>query len=296
VGIEPVMACGDGYVDTEAGEECDPKDPDREYESACASIGFPLGKAGCDPDDCTIIKNDEQCAACGDGKIDRPGEDCDGSVPLDVLCVNGADEVTCTDDCQLDFGACPSCGNGKVDPPLEECDPYEAAGDVTQPIYCSEIPSKLTKPFSYGVVLACLGDCTYDRSACSFCGDGEVDGPTTPRSTPHDDGAPLMLAEKCDGNAADPGELTAYCRKRCTGHDVGGIVLDCNYDCAENCLSFEDVPDEELYCCVPPGESCPGQGGQFRCCWELDPANEGSDLDPCTLQSTGGDVWAWVCR
>jgi len=295
VGIDPAMACGDGYVDREAGEECDPKDPES-FESACASIGFPEGKAACDPENCTIIRNEEQCAICGDGKVD-PGEACDGSVPLDALCVNKADEVTCTDDCQLDYGACPSCGNGKVDPPLEECDPYEAAGDVTQPIYCKDIPSGFPKPFTYGVVQACLEDCKYDRSGCSFCGDGEVDGPTTPRSTPSQQIDPLMLAEKCDGDAADPGALTAYCRKRCTGADVEiSIVLDCNYECAENCLSFEDVPDEELDCCVPPGETCPAEGIDFKCCWELDPANQDSGLNPCTVQSTGGDALDFVCR
>jgi hypothetical protein len=296
VGIEPTMACGDGYVDRNAGEECDPKDPAREFESACEGTNRPDGIAACDPDDCTIINTPDQCASCGDLEIDPgAGEVCDGTVPTGVLCVNGADKVTCTDDCQLDYDSCPTCGNGKVDPPLEECDPFEAAGDITQTIYCSEVPSPYPKPFSYGVIVSCLGECRYDRTNCSFCGDGEIDGPTTPRSAPRKEGDPRMLAEKCDGDAAEAGALTAYCRKRCTGTEVGSLVLDCNFECAENCLAFEDVPDEELDCCVPPAETCPPDGSDYKCCWELVPENADSGDLPCIPHWVGNEMFS-VCR
>lgn len=292
VSVDPTMACGDGYVDREAGEECDPQDPAREFESACENTIRPLGTAACDPDTCQIDHTPEQCAICGDGQIDRGhGEECDEIVPQGELCGDGSDRVTCTHDCRLDYDACPTCGNGKVDPPLEECDPYDPAGDITQTLYCSEIPSGYPKPFSYGVILSCLADCEYDRSPCSFCGDGQLDGPTTPRSG----AGPRMLGEKCDGDRADPGALLSYCRERCAHSELSPVVLDCNFDCAENCLGFEDVPDEELDCCVPSGGQCPSQEGDFKCCSELEPGNDDPDHMPCVPQWDGSEE-TWVCR
>jgi hypothetical protein len=279
------MACGDGYVDRAAGEECDPHDPSREFESACASIGRPDGKAACDPDDCTIIKTEAQCAVCGDGELDE-GEACEPSLGTDESCVDGSDKVTCTPDCKLDYGRCPPCGNGTVDPPLEECDPYAAAGDLTEPVYCSDLDSGYQKPFTYGVTLHCLADCTYDRANCSFCGDGEVDEALTPR----DEDSPVILAEKCDGDEADPLELEPYCRERCTGTVLGSLVFDCNFECAENCLSFVDVPEDQLDCCIPPAETCPPAGSDYKCCWELVPENAESGDDPCVDHVVGAQV------
>lgn len=294
MGIDPTMACGDGYVDRDAGEECDPQDPDPngELEQACESAGYhPAGTAACDPRKCKIIANDVECAVCGDGRINEDaGEQCEAGLEVDALCVDGTNAVECTH-CRFDYGKCPSCGNGEIDPPFEECDPYEAAGDLTEPIYCSDLDSKFPKPFTYGTTLHCLADCTYDRSSCSFCGDGEIDGAYTPR----EEDEPVMLAEKCDGEAADPLALEPYCRQRCTGSILGSLVFDCNFDCAENCLSFVDVPDEELDCCIPPAETCPAQGSGYKCCWELVPENADSGEDPCVDHVVGAQVLR-LCR
>jgi hypothetical protein len=284
------MACGDGYVDRDAGEECDPHDPARDFESACETTDRPNGKAACDPKDCTIINTHDQCAVCGDGHVDSgAGEACDGSVPPSALCVDGTPAVECSA-CRLDYDKCPTCGNGKVDL-LEECDPYEALGDITEPIYCSDLDSGFPKPFTYGVTLHCLEDCTYDRATCSFCGDGEVD----PQYTPRDEDGPVILAEKCDGDEADPAALELYCRERCTGTVLGSLVFDCNFECAENCLTFVDVPDEELDCCIPPAEACPPEGSDFKCCWELVPENVESGDDPC-VDPGGGNQAEQLCR
>jgi len=283
------MACGDGYVDREAGEECDPEDPES-FASACEEIGKPGGTAGCDSDECTIIATDVQCAVCGDGIPDE-GEDCDGegSVPSSITCADGTHAVECTD-CRFDYGRCPPCGNGEVDL-LEECDPYAAAGDLTEPVYCSDLDSGFVKPFTYGVTLHCLEDCKYDRATCSFCGDGEIDEALTPR----DEDGPVILAEKCDGDAADPMALEPYCRERCTGSVLGSLVFDCNFECAENCLSFVDVPEEELDCCIPPAETCPPAGSDYKCCWELVPENAESGEEPCVDHVVGTQVLR-LCR
>lgn len=278
------MACGDGYVDRDAGEECDPLAP-ASYEDECEGTERPLGTASCDPDTCEIRNTVEDCRICGDDEVD-PGEQCDGSVPAGETCVDGTAALECGQDCVLDYGKCPQCGNGKRDPPQEECDPFEGGG-LAISVECSELPSNRPKPFTYGTASHCLRDCTYDRSGCSFCGDDEIDGP-------YNLGDVITLPEKCDGEEADPDALTTYCRKRCTGTVVGSLVFDCNYLCANNCLSFIDVPDDELECCVPPGETCPPPGSEFSCCWLLN--NPGAPPEDACVDMLVGQEWRSVCK
>src|SRR5690606_7905103 len=95
--LERRIACGDGYVDVEAGEACDPADPAKAYLNACAANGYSLGEAACDPQSCQIITNLAQCAVCGDGKAEQ-GEDCDRGVDPVQYCPDGSTKADCNDD------------------------------------------------------------------------------------------------------------------------------------------------------------------------------------------------------
>ena len=55
------IACGDGFVDEDAGEECDPVVRES-YIDACALTSRPDGEARCDEELCIIIDDNEQCA------------------------------------------------------------------------------------------------------------------------------------------------------------------------------------------------------------------------------------------
>src|SRR5262249_43548010 len=69
----------------------------------------------------------------------------------------------------------PICGDGSIHP-REACDlvgPCSAAElDATD---CTDLPSPAGPSFDGGA-LACNADCTFDTSACTYCGDGIVGG------------------------------------------------------------------------------------------------------------------------
>src|SRR5262249_39842009 len=49
IDVEHRIACGDGYVDPLAGEECDPQVPES-FINACEHTNHPHGTAACDPE------------------------------------------------------------------------------------------------------------------------------------------------------------------------------------------------------------------------------------------------------
>ena len=98
--------CGDGQVDIEGGEECDP-----------AAASEPL----CDPESCTKIILEK----CGNATID-PGEQCDLTAFGNKDCPSGKGFLSCTPDCKLDESTCDQCGNGRIDPEAGEVQ-YKAA-------------------------------------------------------------------------------------------------------------------------------------------------------------------------
>ncbi len=132
--LDDAIACGDGFVDRDAGEQCDPGVPG-DFPSLCGGNG-----GSCHPETCQ-----QQC--CGDREVNG-NEPCDGSLfaPIEPSLVPvGADveeigvdscrwytplntnvhftsgQVSCRSDCTLDRDNCGFCGNGKVD--LDEiCD------------------------------------------------------------------------------------------------------------------------------------------------------------------------------
>jgi hypothetical protein len=316
------ISCGDGYVDREAGEECDPADPDRAFENACAEIDRPMGKAACDEVACEIDRSFATCAVCGDGNIDEvAGEECEGSDFNGNLCPGNAGSLQCKS-CKLDYSECRNCGNGIVEPELgEECDPRDAltlstprpcAGDETFPGIVSPY---LGKPFASGTYRQCKDSCTWVRSECSYCGDDVLDD-TPLRLDPFGDTI-LSQPEECDGNAfsearlqasgvwtecatwenpLQPGEALEGLRP-----NVACVSPDATSTSSPPCY-VPGLADSANHCCVRAGESCPAPGTAYaeaglKCCYEYLHADEvAAGDDPCETVFTEGMIGLRVCR
>ncbi len=262
--LDGSIACGDGYVDKQAGEQCDPLVPES-YQQACRDTPWPQGTASCDPQTCTIRNGPEDCAACGDGKVD-PGEACDDAAPVLVTCPDGSPKVVCQN-CELRYDLCPTCGNGERDDG-EECE-WNVSGDFVFPVACAELESPFAKTYTSGTATRCGRDCRYDQSGCGFCGDGELDEMwVLPNGV-------VLLPEVCDGEAVDPATVEVFCRNVCTGTVVGSARFECNWSCSEDCRTLVEPPPGDLGCCLARDEPCPvGQNDPFPCCIELEKPGE----------------------
>lgn len=253
--LDHEVACGDGHIDELAGEECEPSDPDS-YVNACVGTNRPDGTGACDPLDCTLINTVEQCAYCGDGTIDAvAGEECEGD-SIGTACPTSG-EVLCVE-CKFDFSHCDKCGNGVVDDG-EECDP-EAGGGIAIPTFCKTLKSPYTdQPYSSGSTISCLEDCTFDRTECGYCNNGELEKEGLLVSLPTQ---PMTMSrpEKCDGPNFDLDELASE-------YPSCGPDAIANVDCANNCLGF--VMREGPPCCLPKGADCPADDDTRRCCHEF---------------------------
>lgn len=267
--LDGSIACGDGFVDEAAGEECDPGDPDS-YTNACVGTNRPNGVGACDPIDCSIINDIPQCAVCGDGIVDEAlGEQCDGDELNGRTCPGGVGTLQCNTACQFDTTECKNCGNGVLDEG-EECDPN--LGDLidVKPS-CADLDSPVpSQPYTSGEPGNCRDDCRWERTGCGYCGNGQVD-----RDPPQDiDSTPIP--EWCDGNAFDVEALnTELSGTACTqaNSNLRPIV-----ECADNCRGFIPV-DRAQPCCVKTGAVCPEEGSLVRCCFEVD--NPDSPLPAC---------------
>lgn len=129
--------CGDGYLDTSAGEVCDygsnngPVTPTYgaitlECDS-CTSVtmvpGAYCGDGHCDSGNEDSTSCPDDCKACGNGIVDQASEDCDaGSQNTDTVCTppttwsfSGLNCTTCTTSCKVDIELGPHCGDGTCD-------------------------------------------------------------------------------------------------------------------------------------------------------------------------------------
>jgi hypothetical protein len=238
--LQPLASCGDGIVDEDAREECDPGD---------AQSG------PCDPATCLRL-----IPTCGNGKLDT-GEACDLSDFGNKDCPSGKGYLSCTADCQLDQSTCDTCGDGKVDP-NEECDPkfVQPGGDFNKPITCAGLTTYPLKPYTTGVVSACTDKCMWYRGPCGYCGDNEADPPTrVDLNYPED----RTEDEYCDGEDAPHDRLRAYCDDNCP---ISG--LECKPTCLNDCSNFDlsPVTAEKLECCLATNEDCPAAGDPAPCC------------------------------
>lgn len=108
-----VSTCGDGALDSAAGEDCD--DGNTIAFDGCTSCRFDcLDNARCDDgDSCTGVERcDLSTHACTAGAPLPPGTDCTSSRVLAGVCRDVAGMATCVS---------PGCGNGVVDG-AEDCD------------------------------------------------------------------------------------------------------------------------------------------------------------------------------
>ncbi len=301
--LDQRFSCGDGYV--AESEECDPADPDARHIDACRALGFPAD-ATCDPITCTIRDDEAQCNVCGDG-VAAGNEQCDGNDLQDATCPQndgpGQNKVECRANCTLDFDGCPEkCGDGIVTG-NEECDPVgncesdfdcprghvcyiaqsfnecvPSSGAFAPLIACGYFPLTAVDiekdGYSSGTISGCSQQCLYGRNECGFCGDGVLDGPYSDFVAPT--GSANFAAEICDGQAADPDKLAAYCRPLCleAPFDPNASVR-CDFECQDGCKGFE-LPDDispgevdpaSLACCLGPGSRCEGEGvPDLPCC------------------------------
>lgn len=281
------IACGDGFVDEIAGEQCDPGVPSS-YINACVGTSRPDGRGDCDPVTCEIINDLEQCAICGDDRVDEIiGEQCDGQNLNGRTCLGAVGILQCTTDCQYDESECEDCGNGSIEPG-EECDPNMDPDGLTMgKPQCHELTSPFSaKPYTAGTPGNCRSDCTWERAGCNYCGNGQVED-ATPLDT---EGSIVTLPEWCDGFDFDRGILDReLAGSACTQNnpDTRPIV-----QCADDCLDFIEV-DAEPSCCLRSGAACPALG-QLRCCYELEQL-ESAD-GPCAVVVQPDGNFTEVCR
>ncbi|HET6584589.1 MAG TPA: hypothetical protein VFG69_14120 [Nannocystaceae bacterium] len=292
--LEHRLACGDGYVDLRAGEECDPADRDS-FAGACAEAGFPRGIADCHPTECRIIADVEQCERCGDGILQRGnaveveldtesdsgGDDTDG--PLREQCdrddfAEGAEcpeggVLKCDASCQLDLGDCnPFCGDGELlgDEECGEAGPDSFAAEKTcAPDDHGGTGVSSPSGFVYGSGMAQCVDCKWTREHCSYCGNGR-----------RDDALIIDLAtglesqdEWCDGDDLDLGRLVAKYGDSCARENENWQP---NARCS-GCFDFA-MENDAVPCCVRNGAFCPLPSDPVQCCYA---AEHPEDPEPC---------------
>lgn len=135
VNCEPTAVCGDGNVETDKGEECEPPDG-VVCSSTCQDIEVECGNGvvqpgeECDPADGVTCNASCQEIECGDGVLEGQ-EECEAPF-------GGPGDGNCNSDCTaID----PVCGNS-IQEPGEECD----AGAAGSP-ECSTTCESLTPDF-----------------------------------------------------------------------------------------------------------------------------------------------------
>lgn len=270
VELEHRIACGDGYIDRAAGEECEPDDL-ASVAGACALIGLPTGIAKCG-DSCEIIADVETCTQgvpprCGDGSIDVSlGETCDGH--SDVLCPGDTLQLVPCLACRLRVDACPPyCGDGTVGPG-EECDD----GDAVLRHDCRTEVHSPHQGLQFGSGNASCRNCLWDTSECSFCGNGTREGDEKLVET---DPEIYAMHEACDGEQFELNGLS-------TGQCAEGMRL--NLVCTASC---EAEPRQgEPPCCLISGAVCDPDDSDRPCCTRDDPGGAGPacEVDPSGVQ------------
>ena len=254
---------------------------------------------------CTTETTKVECPPiCGDGIVNQPHEECDGTDGV------GPNQV-CEDDCTLTD--LPFCGDGIVNQPHEECDGTDGVGPneiceddctITELPYCGngilDPGEQCDGTAGVGPNQVCEDDCTL--TDLPFCGDGIVNQPheecdgddgVGPNQVCTDD-CTLEDLPFCGNNILDPGE-------ECDGDKGVGPNQVCEDDCTLTDLPF--CGDGKL----DPGEECDdgnnvdGDGCSATCETEtpepfcgdgkLDPGEECDDGN-----NVSGDGCSSVCK
>ncbi|HSA58115.1 MAG TPA: DUF4215 domain-containing protein [bacterium] len=230
--------CGDGVVQVQAGEECDPEEEGAEplpdgcfcsehCEVECADIPDPYCGDGvtnaseeCDDgnnnngDACT---NNCTNAVCGDGIV-GPGEECDdGDSDMDDGCLNDCTAATCGDG--IVFAGVEQCDDGNLtDGDGCDADCFDEPVEIPGPV-CGNGAVESGEECDDGNTAngdGCDSNCNDETEPSgAICGNGQVEG-----------------SEECDAGEigefvnSDAPNAVSGCRKDCTRVRCGDRIVD----------------------------------------------------------------------
>jgi cysteine-rich repeat protein len=321
--------CGDGFVNENAGEECDDKGTSMTCDIDCTQAvcgdGMVNALAGeeCDTEGSSAVC-DEDCtiARCGDGTVnDSAGESCDdgnavsgdgcnadcrtngfcgdGTLDTGEVCDDGNTTTGdgCSASCQLE-----SCGNGTLEPgetcddhgtPTETCDSdctLAECGDGMLNLIAGEQCDHA------GMSATCDPDCTLAE-----CGDGVAN--TVAGEECDTEGNSATCDQDCTAAWCGDGVLNTAAGETC---DAGGVdTMSCDRDCtAAEC--------GDGFVNTTAGEQCDTAGESALCdpdctaAWcgdgevnamageECDDGNQvdGDGCSACLLDNPGTTLWS----
>jgi cysteine-rich repeat protein len=269
-------SCGDGEVQTDAGEQCD-AGAGNSLTGAClpsclmASCGDGNIHAGvemCDGTDvagqscemqdfdggtivcdATCLAFDTgSCYACGNGLIEA-NEDCDGpgnlggETCMGLGFVGGA--LGCNASCLFATGGCHNCGNAVIDAG-EDCDGGVPAGQT-----CANIGMGFS-----GGTLSCSA-CNLVTTGCFACGDGTINMPSEECDSGNFGGV------SCGSLGFNQGELVCTACQIDDGACCQSLGTNCG--AAEDCCAMGASCMGQ--CCLPRGLACEND---TDCCGDLD--------------------------
>ncbi len=235
--------CGDGYVGP--GEACD--DGNSDNNDDCTNTCGPAGCGNGMPDlgeECDEGKNNSntgacllscQLAECGDSFIQTGVEICDnrdiGAETCESQGFADGGTLLCNGDCTgFNTANCHECGNGMIEP-TEDCE----GADLNE-VTCDDYA--VGKEMGNGE-LACDAACQFDNSACTFCGDGTIEGD-----------------EDCE--AGDLGGATCSS----INPDFDGGDVTCNTNCTFNTIDCTQCGNN----LIEGGEFCDGTNVSINTC------------------------------
>ncbi|HEX5038199.1 MAG TPA: DUF4215 domain-containing protein [bacterium] len=222
-------SCGDGFVETALGEDCEPPSVGS-CDSACHDIppALPVcGDGNQDPgEDCDDGNdvNEDGCSnlchlpRCGDGITQTATEQCDdGNANPNDDCTNACRFATCGDGIINSFGdsneQCDDGDSNDLDDCRNDCS-NPTCGDGTVSIYAGEEcdPEDGVDYASFGLI--CI-NCELEgggNTPSPYCGDGNVDS-----------------GEECDdGNSVNTDACTNACTDAVCGDDATGPGEECD--------------------------------------------------------------------
>lgn len=256
----PAIVCGDGII--QPGEECEGADLNGQ---SCESLGFTGGTLACDAN-CLLDKTQCFTIVCGDGVIEG-AEECEGADLNGQSCESlgfSGGTLTCDPNCLFDKSQCfsISCGDGVLNGD-EECDCGQQGSQCTAEQLGGATCSQFAAPQNgnyHGGNLACGSpqSCTYNKSGCTYCGDGVRNGP-----------------EACEGG--DLGGQT------CQSLGYYGGTLSCNANCTHNTGGCFNVVCGDGVC----------NGGEDSCSCPQDCPDDPNSCSPCECGLYNAN---WLCQ
>ena len=240
-------ACGDGTLNTTAGEECD--DGNTMDADGCSSTclnqtmgcgnGTVEGAEQCD-DAGESVTCDTDCttAACGDGTLNATaGEQCD----------DGVTSATCDDDCTLAL-----CGDGVINGVAGElCDdsgPTATCDADCTPAVCGDSVVNVAAGEECddgGASATCDADCT-----AALCGDSTLN--TAAGETCDDGGASPTCDIDCTAAMCGDGTTNTSAGETC---DDGGESPTCDINCTAAMCGDGTTNTSAGETCDGPGET-----------------------------------------